>query len=238
MTAHIRAQVALVGLTLVICCVAYPLILRGAGKLMPGRAEGSLIRNKDGEVVGSELIARKFTGRGYFWPRPSHAGSNGYDASASGASNWGANNIKLRDRAARLIAPVARYAAGPKKGELVGRDVDAWFRQKPDRTAAWADRYPTLRDAWLQDNAAAVKAWQEEHPSEGEFFAAFAAANPGKWPAVEDGRITPGDGGDEMRKTFFDPWLQDPVGGRGAELEKVPADYVTASGSGLDPHIT
>ncbi len=231
---HIRAHLLLAVLTLLLCCVVYPLVLLGAARLMPDRAEGSLVR-KDGEVVGSELIARKFTGQGYFWPRPSAAD---YNASASTGSNWGANNIKLRDRAARLIAPVARYAGGPKPGELVGPDIDAWFKEKPDRTAVWAERYPTLRDAWLQDNAAAVKAWQAEHPSDKEFFVAFAEAQPGRWPAVKEDRVTPVDGGGEVRKTFFDLWLQDPSGGRGAELEKVPADYVTASGSGLDPHIS
>src|SRR5262249_4149780 len=129
MVKHLRAHLLLVVLTLLLCCVAYPLLLVGAGKLLPERAQGSLVRNKDGQVVGSRLVGQKFTRPEYFWPRPSAAD---YNASASAGSNWGANNVKLRDRAARLIAPAARYAAGPKKGELAGPDVDARFAAKTD----------------------------------------------------------------------------------------------------------
>jgi K+-transporting ATPase ATPase C chain len=234
MFAHLRAHVLLVALTLLLCCVAYPLVLLGASWLMPERASGSLI-HKDGKVVGSSLIARKFTDNKYFWPRPS---AGDYNAMASGGSNYGANNIKLRDRAARLIAPVARYASGPKKGELAGPDVEAWFREKPDRTKVWAEQYPTLASSWLQDNADAVKAWQAEHSSDKDFFVAFTEAHPGTWPAVKDKRITPVSGGEEVWQTFFDSWLRHFPADQRPDLEKVPADYVTASGSGLDPHIS
>src|SRR5262245_25191830 len=147
MTAHVRSNALLVGLTLLLCAVVYPLALLAVGKAVPDRATGSLIHNKDGEVIGSHLIAQKFEGPGYFWPRPSAAD---YTPAASGGSNWGANNVKLRDRAARLIAPVARYASGPDKGSLVADTghIEKWFAEA-DRVTAWAEAYPTLAGAWV-----------------------------------------------------------------------------------------
>ena len=75
--------------------VVFPLVLAAlACPLFPRQAGGSLIV-RDG-IVGSELICQDFTGPGYFHPRPSAAG-RGYDAAASGGTNLGPANPKLRD---------------------------------------------------------------------------------------------------------------------------------------------
>jgi K+-transporting ATPase ATPase C chain len=77
--------------------IGYPLLVTGvASVLFPHQASGSLIL-KNGQVIGSELLAQSFTADRYFRPRPSAAG-NGYDATASGGSNLAQSNAKLVQR--------------------------------------------------------------------------------------------------------------------------------------------
>ena len=78
--------------------VLFPLALAAvAHPLFPRQAGGSLI-DRDGVVVGSELIGQEFSGPGYFHPRPSAAGA-GYDPLASGGTNLASTNPKLRNGA-------------------------------------------------------------------------------------------------------------------------------------------
>ena len=83
--------------TAILLGIGYPLVVTGiAGLILPHKAAGSLIL-KDGQIIGSELLAQSFTADKYFHPRPSAAG-NGYDATSSGGTNLAQSNAKLVQR--------------------------------------------------------------------------------------------------------------------------------------------
>jgi potassium-transporting ATPase KdpC subunit len=107
--------------TALIFGLGYPLLLAGlAGVLFHHKAEGSLIV-RNGQVIGSSLIAQSFTSDRYFHPRPSAAG-NGYDATSSGGTNLAQSNAKL---AQRMQADIDKLAAS-NPGHPVPIDMVAY----------------------------------------------------------------------------------------------------------------
>jgi len=92
-----RTSIRFTIVTTVLVGLGYPLLVTGiAEAVFPRKAAGSLIL-KDGQVIGSQLLAQSFTSDKYFHPRPSAAG-NGYDATSSGGSNLAQSNKTLIDR--------------------------------------------------------------------------------------------------------------------------------------------
>jgi len=95
--------------TTVLLGLVYPLAVTGLAQLIfPKQANGQLIRGKDEVVIGSRIIGQPFSGPGYFHSRPSAAGAAGYDATASGGSNFSPTNAQL---IARVNGDVAKLQA-------------------------------------------------------------------------------------------------------------------------------
>lgn len=106
---NIIASIRLSIISIIGCVIIYGLINLGFAQIFfPESAQGSLIYNEKGEVVGSSKIAQAFTSPKYFKPRPSAVN---YNASGSGGSNLGPNSTKLRERA---ILSIAEYGATPE----------------------------------------------------------------------------------------------------------------------------
>ena len=119
MTIAIRTTIV----TIVLTGLIYPYVMTGLAQvLFPWRANGSLVTDEKGQVIGSELIAQGFANPAYFQPRPSAAGEKGYDATSSGGSNLGTTSKKLQDRVAGDLKTLKEQnpdAQGPVPVELV-----------------------------------------------------------------------------------------------------------------------
>ncbi len=99
MLSHLRPAIVSSVLFLGLLGVGYPLAVTGVAQAaFPAQANGSLVRDAKGTIVGSALIGQNFAQPSYLHPRPSAAGANGYDASASSGSNMGPLNQALIDR--------------------------------------------------------------------------------------------------------------------------------------------
>lgn len=116
--APLAASIRLVVATMLICVVGYTLAILGVARFFPDTARGSLIAAADGKIVGSRLIAQKFTQPRYFWPRPSAAGKDGYDATSAAGSNKSPTSDDLKKRAQELVARYGATADRPLPAEL------------------------------------------------------------------------------------------------------------------------
>ena len=269
MRQYISRSIMLLAFSVVICCGIYPAVLWAIGQsFFPFQANGSMVNGPDGKPVGSLLIAQPFTKDEYFQPRPSAAS---YDASASASSTLAASNYLLRNRVATTLGPVVKYKSGPKAGQLVAPDIEAWFQQdqymgQSHIVAQWADAHNSVAQAWVnadpthgqyvddwgKKHVSVVQQWIKDNPSTPQpkapdlavvFFDTFSKENPGRFPSAVTHqvggktvtKIEPVKDGTDIQSTFFDMWRQEhPT----ADLQDVPGDMVTTSGSGLDPDIT
>lgn len=115
---QLRPAIVMTLLLCVITGLAYPAAITAIGQvLFPRQANGSLIRNDKGEVVGSALIGQRFARAEYFHPRPSAAG-NGYDDTLSAGTNKGPTDRKLADTLIAGAVDSAVKLDGAVKGHV------------------------------------------------------------------------------------------------------------------------
>jgi K+-transporting ATPase ATPase C chain len=244
MNRHLTANLWLLLLTILICAGLYPLVLLGIGRtVFHEKANGSFILDKSGQPIGSRLIAQPFASDEYFQPRPSAVG---YNAAATGGSNWGGNNPALRKRVVGTLGLLLKY----RNGKPVGPDIVAWVRDNlnKDRTilAQWISADGNLAERWGLANAEFLKGWEKEHEAAtakwrnenpgvadiplpvlaGLFFENYLSDPKVAWPETD---------GKDLQSAFFELWWHAHLD---AEFEPVPADLVMTSGGGIDPHIT
>jgi len=97
MKKNIITAILMTVVTTILLGLGYPLLVTLLARIWPDKADGQIV-SRNGTVIGSRIIAQPFTGAGYFHPRPSAAGTNGYDPLNSSGSNYGPTNQKLIDR--------------------------------------------------------------------------------------------------------------------------------------------
>ncbi|MFY1702899.1 potassium-transporting ATPase subunit C [Micromonospora sp. WMMA1923] len=225
---HVAALRALLVLTALLG-LAYPLTLVAVGQLpgLSGRADGSLL-TADGRVVGSALIGQSFTDMDgnpvprYFQPRPSAAG-HGYEPTATAASNLGPESVVDTLSAEPDGAAESLLTQVCSRSKAVGDLEDVDGRRPyctPDGVGAVL---AVFRSDGLTGPITRVVSVNQTAPAT-PFVGTYEGvpvelAQPGEDYLAQGGLIIPVRGDAPA----------DPV---------VPADAVTASGSGLDPHIS
>jgi potassium-transporting ATPase KdpC subunit len=137
--------------------IVFPLVVTGLAQvLFPHQANGSLLKNANGQVIGSELIGQQFTQAKYFHPRPSAAGS-GYAGEASAGSNLGPTSAKLFEGVAddpktpadESFAGVKQLAQAYRKENGLG-DSDKIPVDAVTRSASGLDPHISIANANMQ----------------------------------------------------------------------------------------
>jgi potassium-transporting ATPase KdpC subunit len=163
LTSAFRPAIVMTILFAVLLGIVYPLAMTGIGQtLFPNQANGSLVRDAQGRVIGSSVVGQAFTAERYFQTRPSAAGK-GYDGLASSGSNLGPAAQALTDR---VKPDVARHRAdgitGPLPADLVtasgsGLDPDL----SPAAALAQAPRVARARGVPIEQVRSLVTAHTE-----------------------------------------------------------------------------
>ena len=163
---------------------------------------------------------------------------------------------KSGPEAGQLVAPDVE--AWFQKDQFQGQPhlVAQWAYNHNELAQGWVSADPTHAQAvtdWSKSHKSVVDDWIKQNPGTPQpqpsdlavlYFENFSKDNPGKFPSSVTKQlpnsksqtdIEPVASGSDVQSIFFDMWRQDHPD---AALQDVPADMVTTSASGLDPHIT
>ncbi|MDD1620459.1 MAG: potassium-transporting ATPase subunit KdpC [Methylococcaceae bacterium] len=115
MSTYLKPAAMMLLLLTLVTGAAYPaLVTVLAQALFSDQANGSLIKNQQGQLIGSELIGQTFSEPKYFWSRPSATGPYSYNAAASSGSNLGPTNPVLIDAVSARIKALKDADPGNK----------------------------------------------------------------------------------------------------------------------------
>jgi K+-transporting ATPase ATPase C chain len=224
---HIWASIAATIILGIICCGVYPFAVWCIGHvLFPNQAYGSLVKKDgtpttdDSQAVGSSLIGQNFSAPGYFHPRPSAAGAS-YDATSSGGSNLGPLSDKLINGLTTSPTPPATQPAESLTFDgirlrtihyAVDNNID--FKLYHAVYVKQPDGTVTLQ----RKEEVPLKTFQDAQGNLNDIALVDAFPHP----------VLGSDAPDYSRTVL--------IAGDFSTL--IPGDAVTASGSGLDPHIS
>jgi K+-transporting ATPase ATPase C chain len=140
----ILASIRVVVATMLICVVGYVLAIWAVAQtLTPATANGSLLTAADGTVVGSRLLAQKFTEPRYVWPRPSAVD---YNAAGAGGSNKSPTSPDLANRATEIVTVYGATTGDPLPPELAAASGGGLDPHVSVRAAVYqADRVAAAR---------------------------------------------------------------------------------------------
>src|SRR5215470_8540004 len=139
----------------------YPLAVYGIGQLLwRDKANGSFVEN-GGRVVGSDLVGQGFQKPEYLHPRPSAAGKNGYDPTASGGTNKGPTDADLAKSIAAAVAEARKDRPGdprPVPADLVTSSTSGVDPHLSPDAALWqAARIAKARGVSEEEVAAIIR---------------------------------------------------------------------------------
>jgi K+-transporting ATPase ATPase C chain len=159
---HLATSAIYTVVTVLLLGIVYPLAMTGiASVVFPHQANGSLV-TVGGKIVGSDIIGQLWTKPQYFTGRPSAAGKNGYDPTATGGTNLGPTSKKLIDTTRATIA--ALRTANPKTTRPLPMDLVTSSASgidpdiSPEAAAYQARRIADLRHSTLPEVDALIAA--------------------------------------------------------------------------------
>jgi K+-transporting ATPase ATPase C chain len=213
MLTHLRISIVATLVLAVIVCGLYPVVVWGLSQLIfHDKANGSLLTDKDGKVIGSRLLGQSFSDAKYFHPRPSAAGS-GYDPTASGGSNLGPTSKKLINGTTK---PTTQ--PNPKAG---GDPI-------PGPDAVDYDGIKLRIINYCEEDGVAYDLVQQKKDDKGNVTESKVVVQ----------KAFKTDKGEYDQVKLVNAFNDDSNTLIIKPSTPIPADAVTASGSGLDPHIS